>query len=39
MNPNFFNDLVNNGFVVTLLLAIFALLYWHAIKKSKHTNR
>ncbi len=38
MNPNIFNDLVNNGFVVTLLIAIFALLYWHAIRKSKRSK-
>lgn len=31
-------DIINNGFTVTLLLAIFALLYWHAIKKSKSSR-
>ncbi len=34
MNGKFILDIINNGFVVTLLLAIVALLYWHAIHKT-----
>lgn len=39
MSGNVILDIINNGFTITLLLVIAALLYLNLIKKSKRSGK